>query len=79
MNENSPGTGFSNIAGGIGAILGGLGGGGGVGDIICNAKGNCVPKNVTYVQNQPNNPINPMFLLIGGVVIVVLLIVMLKK
>lgn len=81
MNENTQqtGTGFNNVAGGIGSILGGVGGGKGVGSIICSIKGNCIPENITYLQPQPTSRISPMMMLIIGGALVVVLVLMLKK
>lgn len=83
MADQATGTGFANIAGGIGSLLTGLGGNDGIGndigDVICNAKGTCVPKSVTYVQPGNNAAMPSMVWLIGGAALIVVLVLVLKK
>jgi LPXTG-motif cell wall-anchored protein len=84
MADQATGTGFANIAGGIGSILNGLGGGNGIGDDIGNVinatKGNVVPQNVTYV-NGGSTGSNPsiIWIVLGAAVLIGMIFILKKK
>jgi hypothetical protein len=59
--------------GGLGSLASG------VGDIVCSAKGNCQPENVTNITQAPASNNSMILLLGGGVIVVILMIVLLKK